>query len=309
MAVAELLAGMVPASIDTNAGTGTFVRATHASFTEPFYDQTITRLKKDVPARTTATAALDDLAELPPARPQGFVFHTARCGSTLLARMLRHDRSTIVFSEPSPLAFAQRLDEASDHLGPSGAAMGVVGTLGQFADARQQRMVLKFTSWQAKAMGAFMGMFPSTPVVFVYRRPDAVVSSLMAEPPAWTKDGVEHSDSDSDSDSLAVRFASTWAHAVESALAAPQDRLLLLDHDDLVHSPVDVLTRVATHFGLSPGLARSAANEGRYYAKSLDPSERFAPAGRHARSALAENEQAEVEALTGPAWARLVERR
>src|SRR6516165_1265487 len=61
-------------------------------FTDPFFDNTVARWASGKPPPRTVRTGLDALVVLdqaPSLDPSGLIFHLSRCGSTLLAQLLR----------------------------------------------------------------------------------------------------------------------------------------------------------------------------------------------------------------------------
>ena len=67
---------------------------------EPFFDQTLTRLREATPAAREILTDIDTLFRvgevLPRPQPAGFIFHISRCGSTLLANALKTSDQVVV---------------------------------------------------------------------------------------------------------------------------------------------------------------------------------------------------------------------
>lgn len=122
--------------------------------------------------------------------PSGFIFHTSRCGSTLVARMLMALPHHCVMSEPDPL-------DAVVHWAQSGdvpierqiaGLRAIVAALGRRRSAQTQRFFIKLDSWHILSLPLFRAAFPDVPWVFLYRDPVEVLVShaempgLMAVP-------------------------------------------------------------------------------------------------------------------------------
>src|SRR6266700_3036006 len=71
----------------------TWIRKGPNLFSEPFFHDTVNRLRSLHPsAEERATGSQDLLAlgaELPAVKPLAFIFHISRCGSTLIANSFR----------------------------------------------------------------------------------------------------------------------------------------------------------------------------------------------------------------------------
>ena len=77
----------------------------HKVLSEPFFQQSVSRLRADnqnVATRTTGpNILLRCKQEIP---PSGFIFHVSRCGSTLLSNALKTVPGMVVISEANPAA-------------------------------------------------------------------------------------------------------------------------------------------------------------------------------------------------------------
>ncbi len=116
----------------------------------------------------------------PGLQPSGFIFHMSRCGSTLVSRLLASLAQTGVLSEASPIdsvlqgvVQAPRLcaDELALRLG------WTITALGQPRRGDEQRLFVKFDSWQMCAWPLILKAFPQTPWIFLYRDPVEVLAS------------------------------------------------------------------------------------------------------------------------------------
>ena len=73
------------------------------SLDEPLFEQTVARVQRERPEAAEIVAGFETLIQLEKisdsVRPSGFIFHTSRCGSTLLANACRALPGSIVVSE------------------------------------------------------------------------------------------------------------------------------------------------------------------------------------------------------------------
>ena len=90
------------------------------SFTEPFFQQTVDRVRAQHPECVERFTEFDELLRLEKSlrrvEPAGFIFHSSRCGSTLLANACRSLTNSIVLSEPSAVdkLIARFITDADD---------------------------------------------------------------------------------------------------------------------------------------------------------------------------------------------------
>src|SRR5689334_14673047 len=82
----------------------TWLEMTGVELAEPFFQQTVDRVKSKHPERREIFTEFDTLVQLEKTfdtvAPTGFIFHSSRCGSTLLANACRALDGAIVLSEP-----------------------------------------------------------------------------------------------------------------------------------------------------------------------------------------------------------------
>ena len=124
------------------------------SLTEPFFQQTVERAKAENNQRGEQFTEFDVLLQLEKALdsvpPTGFIFHSSRCGSTLVANACRAITNSIVLSEANAIdkLVARFITDA-----PEGTVKeslysvflrGVVHALGQRRTGNEQHLFVKF---------------------------------------------------------------------------------------------------------------------------------------------------------------------
>lgn len=150
-------------------------------FDDPFFDQTVERCLRH-PFRLlfrhrTTMATLGQVADAGATLPlAGLIFHSSRCGSTLVSQMLGCLPSVLVLSEPGPLHSVLALtavpeEQRVDWLRWTTAA------LGQPRAPEQRHLVIKLDAWAALDLPLILRAFPATPWIFVYRDPVEVLVS------------------------------------------------------------------------------------------------------------------------------------
>jgi hypothetical protein len=156
-------------------------------FTDPFFDDTVRRCFRHPSRllfrRETAISELSALTSADPAlAPSGFIFHTSRCGSTLVAQMLAGLPSTLVMSEPGPLDSvlgARRIDPTLSEREHQRWFRGLVSALGRPRTPEQRHFVVKFDAWAVLDLPFILGAYPDTPWIFLYRDPVEVLVSQL----------------------------------------------------------------------------------------------------------------------------------
>jgi hypothetical protein len=161
-----------------------------ASPSEPFFDQTLVRLRSlEPPAGEKETSQQDllgALRRLGPLSPAGLIFHISRCGSTLIANALRTTENVVVISEAQPL---NSVLSSLDSLGAMANELleSLATVYGHDASGGVQRLIFKFTSWNIVSISVIRAVWPSVPCIIVIRDPIEVIVSNLATPSGWMR--------------------------------------------------------------------------------------------------------------------------
>ena len=160
-------------------------------YTEPFFHETTAQCRifeenrKHFHAVSTLDGIIDFSENVHSIAPTAFIFHVSRCGSTLLAQLLSLDEQNIVLAEPpifdevlreitfkNPKILEQKIDES---------LKAVVKFLGQKRMGNEQNVFIKLDSWHIFYYEKIRKLYPETPFIFSFRRPDEVIRSQMKE--------------------------------------------------------------------------------------------------------------------------------
>lgn len=164
-----------------------FESTLHLAMTHPFHHAF--RLETPIEALAEWTGAS------PGIQPSGFVFHSSRCGSTLISRMLMAVERHVVLSEPPPvdsiLSAHFRHPEVSCEQRVEWLR-GMVSALGQKRAGPEDRLFVKFDAWHIADFAIVRQAFPRTPWIFLYRDPLEVLVSQFANRAPWTLPGRLH---------------------------------------------------------------------------------------------------------------------
>lgn len=115
-------------------------------------------------------------------KPDGFIFHASRCGSTVLTQMLSCDPNNLVLSEPDFLGkifslpgikFTQKIS----------IFRKVIDSFLKGMTGSETRLYIKFCmcNW----LPLIRLIYPETPWIYVYRDPLEILKSNLNEPPPW----------------------------------------------------------------------------------------------------------------------------
>lgn len=246
-------------------------------FREPFFHQTITRVRTDAD-RHEKFSAYDSLLQFEKAvesiPPTGFIFHSSRCGSTVVANALKSLDRTVVVSEPQ--AVDKLVGRLATDTGESDQRTlmyslflrGAVSALGQPRRGDENNFFLKFSNLSVLQIDQIRRIWPDVPWLFLYRDPVAVIVSNLANPPEWlqTTNQMERavltgaSEGELDDMSQAEYCARTLGrlYFAAAAAAASDTRAKLVNHNELSHAK---MTEILSFFGLTTSSAESLAIE------------------------------------------------
>ena len=167
------------------------------SLAEPFFQQTVERVRTENQREELFTEfdvllRLEKLFES--VQPTGFIFHSSRCGSTLLANACRAVDGSIVLSEANAIdkLVARFFTDA-----PEGSVKeslysvflrGAMHALGQRRLGNEQHLFVKFAACSFAQIHHVRRIWPRVPWVFLYRDPIETIVSNLADVPPWLLD-------------------------------------------------------------------------------------------------------------------------
>jgi hypothetical protein len=167
------------------------------SLAEPFFQQTVDRARAENQRGELFTEfdvllQLEKLFDSVP--PTGFIFHSSRCGSTLLANACRAITGAVVLSEANALdkLVARFITDA-----PEGSVKeslysvflrGTMHALGQRRLGNERHLFVKFAACSFSQIDRIRRIWPRVPWVFLYRDPIETVVSNLADVPPWLLD-------------------------------------------------------------------------------------------------------------------------
>lgn len=166
-------------------------------FTEPFFQQTVDRARSEHPKPAERFTEFDALLRLEKSidsvTPTGFIFHSSRCGSTLVANACRALDDSIVLSEANAIdkLVARFITDANDPVKESLYSVflrAVVNVLGQRRTGNERRLFIKFSCCSISQIERIKRIWPAVPWIFLYRDPVETIVSNMTTIPAWLLD-------------------------------------------------------------------------------------------------------------------------
>jgi len=165
------------------------------SLSEPFFQQTVERARRE--SRRELFTEFDVLLQLEKqidgVSPTGFIFHSSRCGSTLVANACRAISDSIVLSEANAIdkliaRFITDVDNPIKESLYSVFLRGVVHALAQRRTGNERHLFIKFACCSFAQLERVKRIWPDVPWLFLYRDPVETIVSNMKDVPPWLID-------------------------------------------------------------------------------------------------------------------------
>ena len=256
------------------------------SLSEPFFEQTVDRVKSAHPDRHELFTEFDTLVQLEKTfdsvSPTGFIFHSSRCGSTLMANACRAIAGAIVLSEPAPAdkligRFITDVDEhGTKEVLYSIFLRGVVRALGQRRTGDERYLFVKFACCSVSQIERIRRIWPGVPCVFMYRDPVETIVSNAQNPPAWLLDEdrrlLASTIGTSSQEVSEMTLEELCARAIGSffsiAHRVANNRTLLLNYNQLSLAEI---ANVLKFFGVTPAVTEmeNIAHQSQKYSKAV----------------------------------------
>lgn len=237
------------------------------SLSEPFFQQTVERAKSENQHRGELFTEFDVLLQLEKfldsVAPTGFIFHSSRCGSTLVANACRAITNSIVLSEANAIdkLVARFITDASQGSVKESLysvfLRGVVHALGQRRTGDEQHLFVKFACCSFAQIERIRRIWPRVPWVFLYRDPvETIVSNITSVPP-WLLDNdrrvlasiVDTSPTAVEEMRLEELCARTIGSFYATAELVADHNAMLINYNEL---SVPVISRALRFFRVSP---------------------------------------------------------
>jgi hypothetical protein len=263
--ISDLLKGWLPVDavvVDGRPGL-CWMEMADVRLDEPFFQQTVDRVKRD--KRGELFTEFDVLLQLEKViesvPPTGFIFHSSRCGSTLVANACRAIANSIVLSEANAIdKLIARFFTDADGVKVSLYSVflrGVVHALGQRRSGNEQHLFIKFACTSFAQIERLTRVWPHVPWLFLYRDPIETIVSNVNDPPSWLLDDDRRvlasitcvSPDEVAAMSLEERCARSIGSFYSHAHALANDKSMLLNYNQL---SVPVISSVLEFFKVSP---------------------------------------------------------
>jgi len=260
------------------------------SLAEPFFQQTVERAKADGNNRrelfTEFNALLQLEKQVDSVQPTGLIFHSSRCGSTLVANACRAVNNSIVLSEVNAIdkLIARFITDPGDVKTSlySVFLRGVVHTLAQRRAGNEKHLFIKFSCCSFAEIKRIRRIWPTVPWLFLYRDPVETIVSNLKDVPPWLLDedrrvlaSIVGATPDEVAEmSLEELCARTIGSLFSTAHRLANDGQLLLNYKQL---SVPVISSVLRFFKVSPSATELEAIErgSQIYSKEVSADRKF----------------------------------
>jgi hypothetical protein len=163
------------------------------SLAEPFFQQTVERVRDGRRELFTEFDVLLQLEkQLDSVPPTGFIFHSSRCGSTLVSNACRAINNSIVLSEANAIdkLIARLITDPGDVKTSlySVFLRGVVHALAQRRAGNEEHLFIKFACCSFALIEQVKRIWPNVPWLFLYRDPVETIVSNLNDVPPWLLD-------------------------------------------------------------------------------------------------------------------------
>ena len=267
-----------------------WLRIADTRFREPFFHQTVERSRERNPSVFSDPEVLLQVATSVPAlSPSGFIFHTSRCGSTLVANACKALDSTRVIAEAPVIdkLISRLFTDAEMGSTKEAVYLSLIRAATQSLArdlAAGSRYFVKFACTSMLQVTALRRSWPNVPFLILFRDPIEVTVSNLRNRPEWMS--VEANPAAAASiagvnvNQLSVMTGEEFcARALGRYYAAAENfagdrRTILVNYHDL---SVETLMRILGSFGVVPSAHETTAIERSLLSHSKDPTRFFRP--------------------------------
>ena len=265
-------------------------------FTEPFFDETILKLRS-IQLQHSTLSSVSDLAtmkewanDLNEVVPAALIFHISRCGSTLISQLLVTSDKHIVLSEVPFFDDILRLPYKEPGFDQAAINEFLTCAIKYYGQERasleahdehpEPQLYIKTDSWHIFFYEQLRKLYPSVPFILMYRSPDEVFRSHKKIPGMQAVCGLIESQvfgfkpGEMDDKHPDIYLAGVLESYLKRYLeiAETDDQFLLLNYNE---SPLPMIKKIAsfTNTTLSEEDLATMEERSRYHSKK--PGERF----------------------------------
>jgi hypothetical protein len=188
----------------------------------------------------------------------GLIFHSSRCGSTLLCNMLDSLADCYVVRE-SPVLNKVLLDRRLTPQQRHDLFHTILIAYSRYAAYLEKRCVIKFTSFCTLQLGFIREQLPQIPWLYLHREPRAVIRSLMKNNAGWQRKGSLQLLLNLDDEEMAQPLARLTARVLQDGFRVLLDSIqqlpaqgsagLVFNYERLIAETPQAMSEIAQHLG------------------------------------------------------------
>ena len=301
-----------------------WLRIADAKFNDPFFHETVERIRRERPQLRSVYTDLDALLQVAKlakaSEPSGLILHTSRCGSTLVANACRALGGARIFAEaPVVDKLVSRLFTDAPHNSTRELlyltlVRAAIEILGRSGDESTTPYVVKFAAASILQISRIRRICPTVPIVILYRHPLEILVSNLRNPPHWmvidnnpltaaaiAGVGVDQLREMSSEEFCALSLGRFYS-AAETIAHDPS--VMFLDYDEL---SLETLQSVVEFFGVARSSEELSAIESATRAHSKEPGRSFSADAAEKRQGASYPAVQMTEKWAMPAYRHLVE--
>ena len=290
-------------------------------FREPFFNETLARIESEKRGRvlTTFDALLQFEKICDGLSPSGFILHSSRCGSTLVANACRAVKDSIVIAEAPVIDklitrfFTDGLSGSAKELLYKLLLRATVTALGQRVKGDESHYFVKLACTSTLQIHRLRCIWPEVPFVFLYRDPVETIVSNLLSIPEWMRAEVNPAAAAAivgvDEEHVTSLGAEEYCARSLGRFFASVDanfdsRMKLLNYEQL---SFDSLVAILNFFGIDPTVdeADAVRKVSRLYSKDSTSTRVFEDDSLQKRSAASGATYIAAERWAGDSYDRL----
>lgn len=291
-------------------------------FHEPFFHQTVEKARTLRPEIKSVFTDLDALLQIEnfeaAQQPTGFIFHTSRCGSTLVANACRALEAARVTAEPPVVdklisrLFTDAEPDSAKELLYLTLIRSAIQSLAPTHSDFEQRFFLKFACASILQIKLVRRIWPAVPFLVLFRHPLEITVSNLRNIPQWMRPdtnpgasaaiaGVPEAQLEGMTDEeFCARALGRYYSAAQSVAGSPLT--LLVDYDQL---SLQTISGILEFFGEKASASELQAIQESMQMHAKDSTRSFQPDGLNKKSAASNHAIEMVEQWAMPGYRSL----
>jgi hypothetical protein len=246
-------------------------------------------------------------------QPTGFIFHTSRCGSTLLGKALARIPEHCVVNQGGPLQrgfWAAKTNNWQQDLPDDERTLLMFRNL-VFALTRprlgtETRSFVKFISWNSLYINFVAKAFPTVKSLFLFRDPVEVIASVIKETTAvlvaksWPQASFLTAKPESLVQNMdnSTYLAHCYNNYFKAILNSPIEMVAALDYPNLKPDTLEKVLQSGFAFTPQKQVIAEMCTQFRFHSKDDSDTSTFQSDGKAKQAAIADKDRIQIERIT-----------